>query len=64
MTFVGCGAVRRFGEHSCEMKRILLDTLPSMASAHGLYRSLGFVPISPYRHNPVPGATFWMRTLR
>lgn len=93
--FVGCGAVRRFAEHSCEMKRlyvvpasrggrigravadrliahardigydtILLDTLPSMGAAHSLYLSIGFVPTSPYRHNPVSGATFWMRTLR
>jgi len=38
--------------------RMLLDTLPTMRAAHGLYRSLGFRPTSPYRENPVPGASF------
>jgi GNAT superfamily N-acetyltransferase len=40
-------------------KSMLLDTLPSMTSAHHLYLSLGFTPTAPYRHNPIPGATFW-----
>jgi len=39
-------------------ERMLLDTLPSMAAAQGLYASLGFRETEPYRHNPVPGATF------
>ena len=87
--FVGCGAIRRFSDTACEMKRLyvgphgqrrgigrmlaatliaearllgyrtmLLDTLPSMHSAHALYESLGFTPVPPYRFNPVQGATF------
>ncbi len=35
-----------------------LDTVPAMAAAIGLYKSLGFVEIPPYRLNPVPGAVF------
>jgi putative acetyltransferase len=39
-------------------KRMLLDTLPTMQSAQSLYKSLGFVPIQPYRFNPIEGSAY------
>ena len=45
-------------------QRMRLDTLASMTEANALYRSLGFLPISAYRHNPIPGALFLELELR
>lgn len=44
-------------------QKIRLDTVPGMAAAIGLYESLGFYSIPPYRENPVPGATYLEKIL-
>lgn len=40
-------------------RKMVLDTVPTMQAAIGLYESLGFVPIAPYRYNPIAGAKFY-----
>ena len=68
-TFRGAGAGRILVENlisearSIGYKRMLLDTLLSMREAHKLYRKLGFVEISSYQKNPIPGALFFELTL-
>jgi putative acetyltransferase len=39
-------------------RRIVLDTLPTMADAQRMYERLGFRETEPYRPNPVPGARY------
>jgi len=61
----GCGAGRALFEaamqRACEIgyAAVVLDTLPSMDAARGMYRAYGFRLIPPYYDNPVPGAEYY-----
>ena len=45
-------------------ERMRLDTLATMSIPRELYHSLGFQPVAPYYHNPIPGAVFLELDLR
>ena len=47
------GHARRIG-----YKRMRLDAIRNMTAAVGLYTSMGFEEIAPYRHNPIAGAVY------
>ena len=61
----GSGAGRRLCEvlisraEEIGYRSIRLDTLATMKAARALYRSLGFVEIEAYRHNPEAGVGFF-----
>jgi ribosomal protein S18 acetylase RimI-like enzyme len=63
--FQGRGLGRRLADaviaaaHEAGYARLVLDTLPKMASAIALYRALGFAPRGPYSPQPTPGAIFF-----
>jgi GNAT superfamily N-acetyltransferase len=62
--FRGFGLGRHLVEATLDAARaagyasVLLDTLDDMESARTLYEDLGFEPIDPYYHNPIPGAHY------
>jgi GNAT superfamily N-acetyltransferase len=57
VTLIGCA--RRIG-----YRRMRLDTIPDLKPALGLYRSLGFRFIAPYRMLPTERAVFMELTLQ
>jgi putative acetyltransferase len=65
----GSGAGRALVEAIVEEARRLgfrtmrLDTLPTMAAAQALYRSLGFTEIERYNDNPIEGVRFFELSL-
>lgn len=58
----GVGTGRRLAEAAIAAarragcRRVVLDTLPAMREAAGLYRALGFTEIAPYLPEPTPGS--------
>jgi putative acetyltransferase len=62
--FRGFGLGRHLAEGVLDAAReagyasVLLDTLDDMEAARALYEELGFQPIEPYYHNPIPGAHY------
>jgi putative acetyltransferase len=67
--FRGLGLGRRLIQRLADEAAIagysemVLDTLPVMRDAIGLYRSAGFVETKPYTYNPVPGAMYFRKVL-
>jgi putative acetyltransferase len=63
--FRGLGYGRKVAEEAIRQARkigyrcMVLYTMASMQAAIGLYGSLGFRDIPPYRYNPLPGASFF-----
>lgn len=62
--FRGFGLGRLLAERALDAGRragygcVLLDTLDDMEAARALYDDVGFEPIPPYYHNPIPGAHY------
>lgn len=62
--FRGFGLGRQLTEAILDAARqagytsVLLDTLDDMEAARALYEDLGFEPVPPYYHNPIPGAHY------
>ena len=65
----GSGLGRALAERALEeavcrgYERMRLDTVPAMTAARGLYRSMGFRVIEPYRYNPIAGTVYLEKVL-
>lgn len=44
-------------------RTMLLDTLPAMGAARGIYTQAGFLPVAPYYETPLPGTVFMAKPL-
>jgi len=42
---------------------MVLDTLPKLETAQGIYKALGFQEIPPYYKNPLPGVVYYEKIL-
>jgi ribosomal protein S18 acetylase RimI-like enzyme len=68
--FRGTGIGRALAERALSAaveisyRRACLDTLRTMTGAIALYRSLGFMEIESYYHNPIPEVLYLGRELR
>lgn len=64
-TYRGLGLGKKLLQKSIEIAKELgytkmrLGTLPTMQAAIGLYKSIGFYEIAPYRFNPIEGTKYF-----
>ncbi len=58
---LGRAVVRELISHAQArgIRRLVLNTLPTMAHAVEMYRSIGFTPTAPYLENPIEGVLFF-----
>ncbi|MBO6521563.1 MAG: GNAT family N-acetyltransferase [Rhodospirillales bacterium] len=44
-------------------RKMVLDTLPQLATARGMYGRMGFQETAPYYHNPISGVVYMEKIL-